>query len=225
MSTLISSKHPKYTSRSALETLTSKGPIGIASLSQIIRISMKSRMKALSVILCLDFMKRLVLSVVSYGLWVSILLLKCTLFVFSILCCNLNPQGLIYTQHTHSFFSEVSVCVSPTNPCSRSVCSECFAFFCPLFSSPFQSLSDFTKSSRSWRRNREIWPLCPKNIPFPVSPRCQGPHRAISAASAAWNYEEYFQLCNLKQTHIRTERHIRQENTSVLQTCTLHPLQ
>lgn len=163
MSTLISSKRPKNTSRSSLETLTSKGPIGIASLSQMIRISMKNRMKALSVILRLDFMKLLVLSVVSYGLWVSILLLKCMLFVFSIFWCNLNPQGLIYTQHTHSFFSEVSVCVSPTNPCSRSVCSECFAFFLPSLLEPVPKPLRFHKKQQKLKtKSRNLAPVSKK---------------------------------------------------------------
>lgn len=54
----------------------------------------------------------------------------------------------------------------------------------PIFPLPnsFQGFSNFTKSSRSWRRNREIWPSSPENIPFPVSLHCQGPHLSISAA-------------------------------------------
>jgi len=116
-------------------------------------------------------MMLLVLSVVSYGLWVSILLLYwSTRRLFS------AYPGVTLTNGTniYPFFLLwsvcVCVCVSPTNPCSRSVYFEYFAFF-PLSSrarskaSPI-SPKDLHLSSEDERRNYQQNLHCWVNYPF-----------------------------------------------------------
>lgn len=86
----------------------------------------------------------------------------------------------------------------PQTPCSRSVCSECFVFKPPPFSPSKASLI----SPKAAEAKDEIEQSGPASRKYSLSclSCCQGPHRSISEASAALNYEGYFQLCNLKRT-------------------------